>query len=65
MKKYRILRIRQKISFSAFEKNMSVHELFFRAILTSYNELLSQNKIKCPWPAIEPEECIVYRIRNQ
>ena len=39
-KKYLIIRIRQKISFMAFEKRMTVLELFIKSILTCYISLI-------------------------
>ena len=52
IKKFKLLRIRMKISFSAFEKNMTINELFYRTILSSYNNLMKEGKIKDPWPVL-------------
>ena len=45
-KKYLIIRIRQKISFMAFEKRMTVFELFIKSILTCYLSLMMSGAIK-------------------
>ena len=52
MKKYAILKCRMKISYSAFKKGMTIHELFYRTILSSYEQLLKQNKVDFPWPPL-------------
>lgn len=43
--KYNLLRIRTKISCMAFEKNMTVLELFLRTIYKEYNVLVSEKEI--------------------
>tara|TARA_B110000285_G_C14857223_1_gene482799 strand:- start:372 stop:662 length:291 start_codon:yes stop_codon:yes gene_type:complete len=44
--KYLIIKFRQKISFIAFKKKMSIVELFCDAITRSYNQLVFEGKIK-------------------
>lgn len=44
MQKYRIIKIRQKISFIAFSKCMTITELFYTTILDTYQTLLSNNQ---------------------
>jgi hypothetical protein len=43
--KYKILRIRQKISFLAFDENLTVTEFFARKIHQSYISLLQKGEI--------------------
>ena len=44
--KYLIIKFRQKISFIAFKKKMSIIELFCDAITRSYNQLVFEGKIQ-------------------
>ena len=44
-KKYIIIRFRQKISFIAFKKKMSLVELFLLAIQKSFDELLKDGRV--------------------
>jgi len=48
LKKYKILKVRMKISYIAFVKNMTVHELFYRTILKSYASLVQMGVIEEP-----------------
>ena len=43
--KYKIMKIRMKISYIAFEKITTVKELFLTAIMRSYMSLFMNNKI--------------------
>ena len=43
--KYKIMKIRMKISFIAFEKITTVKELFLNTIMRSYMSLFINNKI--------------------
>ena len=43
--RYVIIRFRQKISFIAFQKKMTICELFLTAILQSFNELLADGRV--------------------
>jgi hypothetical protein len=44
--KYKILIIRNKISFMAFEKRMTVNELFLNTILKCFQELNAEKLVK-------------------
>ena len=44
--KYKLMRIRSKISYSAFEKNMTIPELFFNQIQTSFQHFVKLGEIK-------------------
>jgi hypothetical protein len=44
LQKYKIMRIRQKISFIAFQKRMTVAELFCSTILDSLHSLPPNNR---------------------
>ena len=44
--KYKIMKIRMKISYMAFEKSMTVQELFYSTILKTYNEFVKDGLIK-------------------
>lgn len=43
--RFKILRIRLKISFMAFEKRMTIPELFMQAIMKTHDELLKESSI--------------------
>ena len=43
--KYKLVKIRNKISFSAFMKNMTISELWYSQILSSYRTLVENNQI--------------------
>lgn len=45
MLKYKILRIRAKISFMAFMQNMTVQEFYLTKIDLNYRHLLNNNEI--------------------
>lgn len=45
-KKFKLLRIRMKISYEAFTKENTVLELFLRAIINTYNHLKHEGKIR-------------------
>ena len=53
IKRFKMLKIRMKISFMAFRKNMTVFELFYQAILASYQQLKCKNLLTNPWPKID------------
>lgn len=44
--KYKIIRIRSKVSFIAFENRYTILELFLRKILESHREFIHQNVYK-------------------
>ena len=43
--RYNILRVRNKISFMAFEKKMTVAELILRTIMIEYNRLVKLKEL--------------------
>ena len=43
--KYSIIKLRYKLSFTAFEKQETIGELFFRRILRSYHDLVKQKDV--------------------
>jgi hypothetical protein len=44
--KYKVLRIRAKISFMAFEKRCTIKELFLKAILKTYLDLMESGELE-------------------
>lgn len=46
--KYKIMRLRGKISYHAFCKNQTIPELIMNQVLKSYNDLSMLNEIKVP-----------------
>ena len=46
MLKYKIIRMRNKISYHAFIKNMTVLELYVSKIYESYKDLVSQKVLE-------------------
>ena len=44
--KYKVMRMRSKISYEAFVQHMTVSELFFTKILNTFNDLTLLNEIK-------------------
>lgn len=46
IQKYKILKIRLKISFMAFQQNKSVKEMFLSAIIKAYMNHVQQGHIK-------------------
>ena len=46
MRKFSVIRVRQKISFMAFIKLNTVNELILKAILQSYRDLVGLGEIK-------------------
>lgn len=51
--KYKILRIRQKISFSAFMKRVTVLELIFNSVIRTHDFLINEGSIPCYDPQLE------------
>ena len=43
--KYSVMKIRMKISYMAFEKNMTILELFYSTILKTYKKLSNEGCI--------------------
>ena len=50
--KFKILKIRMKISFSAFARSMTIHELFIKVIYESYYQRKKLGLILMPWPRV-------------
>ena len=44
--KYKVMRLRSKISYEAFVQHMTVPELFYTKILNTFNDLTLLNEIK-------------------
>lgn len=44
--RYLIVKFRQKISFIAFKYKMTIVELFFHAIIKSYNQMVQEGHLK-------------------
>lgn len=61
--KYKIIRIRSKISFLAFEKRQTILELFLRKILESHREFIYQ-KVYEPRQSDEEIEKLLDMIEN-
>jgi hypothetical protein len=55
--RFMMLRIRMKISYEAFTKNMTVAQLFYRTILRTYETFKRQGLIPNPWP--EPDTAFI------
>ena len=53
IKKFTILKIRQKIGYSAFIKNMTVNELILKTIYDVYKFRKREGLISNPWPEIQ------------
>ena len=45
MVKYNILRIRSKMSFTAFSKRITIHELFLKTINKEYKRLIKEGEL--------------------
>ena len=43
--KYLIVKFRNKVSFTAFQKRMTIEELFMRKIIRSYHDLVKRKDI--------------------
>jgi len=54
--KYKILRIRQKISFSAFMKRLTVLELLFNSVIRTHDFLLNEGSIPQYDPQFEQKQ---------
>ena len=54
--KYLIIKFRQKISYIAFKKKMTIMELFLNAIKKSYDQLVAEGVIKRTRKEIADEE---------
>ena len=46
--KYKVIKIRAKISFSALQKRMTIHELFLNTIYATYKKLVIQGQLDGP-----------------
>ena len=46
MLKYKVIRVRNKISYHAFMKNMTILELYVSKIYESYKDLVTQKVLK-------------------
>ena len=44
--KYKVLQVRAKISFMAFEKQITIQQLFLKAILKTYHNLVTEGFLK-------------------
>ena len=50
--KFKVMKMRMKISYSAFAKNMTIHELFIKVIYETYYKRKKQGLIAQPWPKV-------------
>ena len=53
LKKLLVCRVRMKISYMAFNKNLTVLELFLKSILKVYREREEKGEIAKPWPKVD------------
>jgi len=53
---FNLKRIRMKISYMALLKKKTIQELFFEAIINSYNELEAQGLIDDPYPPLRNDD---------
>ena len=52
MIKFKIMKIRMKISFMAFQKCETIYELMMKTIYDVYNHRKNQGLIETPWPTV-------------
>ena len=50
--KFKIMKIRMKISYSAFTRNMAIHELMIKVIYETYYQRKRLGLIAMPWPKV-------------
>lgn len=55
--KFRTLKVRQKISYEAFEKKFTIAELFLGQILTSYHQLVNFGLLEAQIPTARVQDC--------
>lgn len=53
LKKLLVCRVRMKVSYMAFNQNLTVMELFLKSILKVYREREEMSQIKNPWPKVD------------
>lgn len=52
-KKFQLLKIRMKISYMAFSKDLTIYELFVKAINDAYYQRKKQGLLRNPWPKMD------------
>ena len=57
-KKFKVMKIRMKINLMSFLKNMTVKELFLKAIYDCYYQRKNLGLIKNPWPHVKKVEIL-------
>ena len=50
LKKYKLMKVRMKISYSAFAQSCTIQELFLNTILQSYKQRKKKGLIENPYP---------------
>ena len=52
-KKFMLLKVRMKISYSAFAKDLTISELFLKAIEDAYYKRKNEKLLRNPWPKVD------------
>ena len=48
-----LLKVRMKISYSAFAKDLTISELFLKAIEDAYYKRKNEKLLRNPWPKVD------------
>lgn len=65
IKRFRLLKVRMKIGYSAFLQRQTISELLFKTILNVYNDRKLKGLIALPYPLGSDQKAILMYIRGE